>query len=438
MESLRSRMEVRRQILGLGPVNMERAVTRSDAPHKCGSCSEGNPCGTCGGNVDPQSPAFQALSWGMTINEQVLDPFWRAAAIGESVRLATAGDSDPSATAINSMIWRSQQAFTLISQGANASSLAASLPHRSMLSGVDYFAAEGSGGPVTTGEPKPETPLPTSPPPSVPLVPVTEPPPYRGREEECCPILVYPVPDPIPDFEVYPDGSVNFFHEFTAYAIYLEGEHDGRLCSCKCCIFRQHLDRDVTVTALGPPSSVVFSGTTKSGLDRDDNKTPEYPKGVPFGEVKRPRPAGTPSPNKSCYGPHGVSCEDVTHSGTTDPAKAQRIQQIRDKHKDLKGSFCLYEMKDRPGVVVKPGFAKAAQDCFTGVVLDTCHDCTPATDPQSFTLNVSGAVSADGKTVSGTGVGKGGKTGKHDNTPVKPPRPPSCKSKPAATDCAQS
>lgn len=144
MESLRSRMEVRRQILGLGPANMEGAVTRSDAPHKCGSCSEDNPCGTCGGNVDPQSPAFQALSWGMTINEQVLDPFWRAAAIGESVRLATAGDSDPSATAINSMIWRSQQAFTLISQGANASSLAASLPHRSMLSGVDYFATEGN------------------------------------------------------------------------------------------------------------------------------------------------------------------------------------------------------------------------------------------------------------------------------------------------------
>lgn len=223
MESLRSRMDARRQTFGLGPLNMEGASRvkpggAPDDPHKCGSCSDDKPCGTCGGNVDPQSPAFQALSWGMTINEQVLGPFWRAAAIGESVRLATAGDSDPSATAINSMIWRSQQAYTLISQGVNGSGLAAALPHRSMLDGMDHFAVTGSGGPVTTGEPKPETPVPTAPPPGEPLVPITKLPPYRGREEECCPILVYPVPDPIPGFEVYPNGSVNFFHEFTAYA----------------------------------------------------------------------------------------------------------------------------------------------------------------------------------------------------------------------------
>jgi hypothetical protein len=393
--------KLRRRIAPAGPKHVHAlggaGPHGSRASHQCSACSDGGPCSRCGGNISRNHPAYQALEWGVFGERDSSDPFWRAASVAEAFRSAPSRHADPSWSALSSFL-------SAISGSLNS----VSFPFDSTQ--AFPLASTTGTGQFITRDPASEGGHAAQ---------------VAGGAPECCAELYYPEPDPVPDHEPVIGGH-NFFHTFKAYAIYLERkEPEGRVCDCKCCVFRQYLDRKASKAPLGVPQTPE---TTKSGIDRDEG-------GVQFGEVMRLRPPGSPPPSPSCRDPNRSgtkSCEDMTGSKTTDSDRSARIEQIRLRH-NVTGAFCLYEMEDSPGIQVPNGYAGTATDCFTGIVLDVCKGCTPATQPYSFQLVSDGAVTRDGAIVSGTGVAPNGTVGSKP-APVKPPMEP-CQSKPSNKDC---
>lgn len=355
-----------------GPVGVieESASPRSETAdpsisHRCSGCEAGEPCSACGGNIRRDSPAYQALEWGLREAGAEPGSFWRGGRVSQAVRDAPARTGSADWTAIETMIRRSRDLATVLAQGQNASSAFARVVTES-----DELTLLGPASPY-------EFRVPGGWPTDVPGIPFE----LLGHPI-CCPTLIYPIPTPQHGKDRIGKTAWHLYHSFEALAIYKdEPPKPGPYCSCACCLFRQYIDTKITGTGLGPDGKPLpYQPTPGEDTAKDGSRF------------------GRPGESKSCKGwTKKASCEDHIPVGGDTSALSPAAQKLLDdtiKAQGLK-SYCVYYMRDYPGMLLGPGDSKTRSDCFIGVVKSRCPPC-PIVRKGTFSLKVSGSVSATG------------------------------------------
>lgn len=338
--------------------------------HKCPRCTAGEPCATCGGNIETTHPAYQSLSFAL-VSARARQPCsgsWRASLIEDMVaRAALPGDA--STRAIRGFIGAASHRYQIQQRSDQfwaAIADTAALP--------DMHLCRDNGGAVddAPGELKRETREQRKERQDGLLEGFLErwknakkfPPNRRGgsggggrprlpedaAKRKCCPEdLVYP------EFW-YPFTAFDLATGRTKYAIHFEAEalyspDPVPPCYCECCAFEQYVD-------FGYKIGNLRSGGTN--LTQDclwfDRRDPE--KTIHNVVTDPPREEDTPYVVVICPD-EGTLVGDELHS-----------------HPHMKHSLCKDEFCDEPGLTTEAQNLNVLFEMW-GVIVDTCRNRIP-------------------------------------------------------------
>ena len=120
------------------------SVVGARSSGSCGGCDDDKPCASCGGPANSTSPAQQALGWGLTqfADRSDLDPFWKAASIGQVVKDAPGRTDSADWRSVESMVNVGQNLVNVSLSGPSAVSSVGRLSAFAM----DTIRSAGGGG----------------------------------------------------------------------------------------------------------------------------------------------------------------------------------------------------------------------------------------------------------------------------------------------------
>jgi hypothetical protein len=348
--------------------------------HECQDCSADEPCSGCGGNVSRQSAAYQALGWANAQAAGIVDPFWRAASVSQTLRDAPARANSAEWTAVESMVARVQDLTILATQGGNANSallrLMRSAVSESLVSGrvmhgmvADVTRVESimgsNGAHAAMVGAWPSQVLAQWNPPFRQRIDALDAPPsdevYLPTDAEaldgapmcCVDEFEYPVPGSVHEYHT----KSGFYGPRVGWAFDVHAKYNPEYpCVCECCEFRQYY---------------TFLRTV-DGVDDDENFAYQKPDCLPGPPVICPGsrdPEHRYPPGKK--GPDGKIIEDQS-------------------------APCDYKYHDNPQITMPNGSKFTMFWEFTGIIYDTCREWSIRAK-QTFSLWSSGSVSPEGK-----------------------------------------
>jgi hypothetical protein len=79
------------------PTNQMEDDHKDGMTHSCGGCSGWSPCGSCGGNIPKDHPAYQALAWNLSVvdrDDAATTKLWSIANVANNLRQASLPDDE--------------------------------------------------------------------------------------------------------------------------------------------------------------------------------------------------------------------------------------------------------------------------------------------------------------------------------------------------------
>lgn len=351
-----------------------RPDSDSGFSHTCDGCDAAAPCGSCGGNIRVDHPAYQAFQWALLGMRPGEDPFWAAAMVAQTLSDAPARTSDPSWAALDSMIRRVQSVQVVSAQGANAKGMLLSAwrddPVFREIAASDpdiAFKSIGAEGVFASA--------------------------MMMQADACCPTLdnyswaeVHP-PKPgvslapqlgLPDDELV-EGSL-ISASFSVKAHFEEGEgEDGVSCKCSCCEFKAEIIKNELVLECSDPRIKNPKNPTDGMEDcvwYFYHPTRKAPDGKRFKWTQPGPRSGPPAPHfaggKAYYGPVCPGNRSPIPSGAgPGPAGTPPKDHPADKAFEGAGN-CDPEFKDTPSVFIPKNCKFHWSFSLKGTVTSTC------------------------------------------------------------------